>query len=119
MPANRQLDELLRRPFELRLADLILEADDGVGVADVEISLSALLMNRHSERTIQVRGESEPLGSVVDLPVLVRVAQQVDRVCLSVGICQEQIAVRALDDPARLSVIALAEDAQVEPLRKF
>ena len=119
MAARRQINELLGRPFELRLADLILEADDGIGVADVKIRLRADLLNRHSERAAQACGEREPLGRVVDLPVLVRVAQQEDRVGLPVGIGKKQIAVRPFDDPARLSIIVLAEDAQVETLRKF
>src|SRR5262249_56043112 len=44
MPANRQFDELLRRPFELRLADLIFEADDAVALPTLTLGLTSFLM---------------------------------------------------------------------------
>src|SRR5689334_17348378 len=60
--AGQQVHKLFRLSLQLGLADLVLESDNGVSVADVKISLPADILNRHSERSVQARGEGESFG---------------------------------------------------------
>ena len=97
--AGDVLDDRLGAPAGLGVAVLVGEADDRVGVADVDVlRLRPRRIERDPERAAQAGGED-----LVDLglAVAVGVAQDVDAVGAALG--DEEVAVGGADDDAGLA----------------
>ena len=107
LPA-RQIRNLRRRAAGLRIASLVGEADDRIGVGDVE----AVLPEVHAERLRQAGRELGALALFNRL-ILVRVAQHVDAARRRVR--KEDVAIRRFDHPGA-DVESLGKRLNLEPL---